>query len=98
MQETGQLPSEAQFTPTSELAETLPSDSTTTTQSESTGLHAEAAPASESTQPTSAGQIGLEQLSPEQLSTKVIEQIAWEVVPPLAELLIKRRLEEEGKQ
>jgi CheY-like chemotaxis protein len=56
--------------------------------------------------PPQAGQITLEQLSPEvidaiarraveQLSEKVIEQIAWEVVPQLAELLIKRRLEEE---
>lgn len=56
--------------------------------------------------PPQAGQITLDQLSPEvidaiarraveQLSEKVIEQIAWEVVPQLAELLIKRRLEEE---
>jgi CheY-like chemotaxis protein len=55
-----------------------------------------------------AGQITLEQLSPEvidaiarraveQLSERVVEQIAWEVVPDLAELLIKRRLEEEKK-
>ncbi len=55
------------------------------------------------------GQITLEQLSPEaidaiarraveQLSEKVVEQIAWEVVPQLADLLIKRRLEEEKKQ
>jgi CheY-like chemotaxis protein len=55
-----------------------------------------------------AGQITLEQLSPEvidaiarraveQLSERVVEQIAWEVVPQLAELLIKRRLEEENK-
>jgi CheY-like chemotaxis protein len=55
-----------------------------------------------------AGPITLEQLSPEvidaiarraveQLSAKVIEQIAWEVVPQLADLLIKRRLEEERK-
>jgi CheY-like chemotaxis protein len=55
-----------------------------------------------------AGQITLEQLSPEvidaiarraveQLSARVVEQIAWEVVPDLAELLIKRRLEEEKK-
>jgi CheY-like chemotaxis protein len=53
-----------------------------------------------------AGQITLEQLSPEvieaiarraveHLSERVIEQIAWEVVPDLAELLIKRRLEQE---
>jgi CheY-like chemotaxis protein len=55
-----------------------------------------------------AGQITLEQLSPEvidaiarraveHLSERVVEQIAWEVVPDLAELLIKRRLEEEKK-
>lgn len=54
-----------------------------------------------------AGQlIGLEQLSPEavdaiarraveMLSEKVVQQVVWEVVPDLAELLIKRRLEEE---
>lgn len=53
-----------------------------------------------------AGQITLEQLSPEAidaiarravelLSERVVEQIAWEVVPDLAERLIKRRLEEE---
>ena len=52
------------------------------------------------------GQITLDQLSPEAidaiarravelLSAKAVEQIAWEVVPQLAELLIKRRLEEE---
>ena len=53
-----------------------------------------------------AGQITLEQLSPEVieaiarraaelLSERVVEQIAWEVVPDLAERLIKRRLEQE---
>lgn len=53
-----------------------------------------------------AGQIGLDQLSPEvidaiarraveHLSERVVQEIAWEVVPQLAELLIKRRLEEE---
>jgi CheY-like chemotaxis protein len=57
-------------------------------------------------QSQATGQITLEQLSPEvieviarraveQLSARVVEQIAWEVVPQLAELLIKRRLEEE---
>jgi CheY-like chemotaxis protein len=55
---------------------------------------------------SAAPQITLEQLSPdvieaiarrvvEQLSAKVVEEIAWEVVPQLAELLIKRKLEEE---
>ena len=31
----------------------------------------------------------------EHLSEKVVREIAWEVVPELAELLIKKRLEEE---
>ena len=55
------------------------------------------------------GQITLEQLSPEvidaiarraveQLSERVVEQVAWEVVPDLAELLIKRRLEQENNR
>jgi hypothetical protein len=58
---------------------------------------------------SSGGQISLEQLSPEAidaiarravelLSARVVEQVAWEVVPQLAELLIKRRLEEEGQR
>jgi CheY-like chemotaxis protein len=33
----------------------------------------------------------------ELMSTKVIEEIAWEVVPQLSEILIKRQLEEQGK-
>jgi hypothetical protein len=52
-----------------------------------------------------AGKITLEQLSPEVidaiarravelLSEKAVQEIAWEVVPQLAELLIKRKLEE----
>src|SRR5262249_43983475 len=52
-----------------------------------------------------AGQITAEQLSPElidlivrrvvqQISEKVVREIAWEVVPELAELHIKRRLEQ----
>jgi CheY-like chemotaxis protein len=56
--------------------------------------------------PSVTGQITLEQLSPEvidaiarraveHLSARVVEQVAWEVVPDLAELLIKRRLEQE---
>ena len=55
------------------------------------------------------GQINLDQLSPEvidaiarraveHLSERVVQEIAWEVVPQLAELLIKRRLEEERSQ
>ncbi|MBD0324970.1 MAG: response regulator [Pyrinomonadaceae bacterium] len=107
MQETSELSSEAQFTSTAEVAENLASEATTAPY-DSASQQAEAAPVSETQQPSPAGQISLEQLSPEaidaiarrvveQLSTKVVEQIAWEVVPPLAELLIKRRLEE-GKQ
>jgi len=60
-----------------------------------------------SAQPT--GKITLDQLSPEvidaiarraveQLSERVVEQIAWEVVPQLAELLIKRKLDENSGQ
>ncbi len=56
-----------------------------------------------------SGQIRLEQLTPEAidaiahravelLSEKVVREIAWEVVPQLAELIIKRRLEEERSQ
>ncbi len=76
---------------------------------------APAAPAAEDESPAPAaasapaGQITLEQLSPEAieaiarraaelLSERVVEQIAWEVVPDLAERLIKRRLEEEKSQ
>jgi hypothetical protein len=53
------------------------------------------------------GQITLDQLSPEaidaiarraveMLSEKVLQEIAWEVVPQLAELMIKRQLEEKN--
>jgi len=34
----------------------------------------------------------------EMLSDEVIREIAWEVVPSLAELLIKRQLEEKESQ
>jgi len=34
----------------------------------------------------------------ELLSEKVVQDIAWEVVPELAELLIKRRLEEKNQK
>jgi CheY-like chemotaxis protein len=55
---------------------------------------------------TGGGQITLEQLSPEvidaiarraveHLSERVVSEIAWEVVPDLAELLIKKRLDEQ---
>jgi len=96
-------PSEAYTAPT----ERLPVDykvekaPTTSTISEP----GDEAQSSESS-PQRAGQISLEQISPEvidaiarraveQLSERAVEQIAWEVVPQLAELLIKRRLEEE---
>ena len=66
-------------------------------------------PAPQAQSQAQAGQIGLDQLSPEvietiarraveHLSERVVQQIAWEVVPQLAELLIKRRLEEEKTQ
>lgn len=69
-------------------------------------IEAETSEAAEASAAPRAGQITLEQLSPEAidaiarravelLSTKVVEDIAWEVVPQLAELLIKRKLEEE---
>jgi hypothetical protein len=54
-----------------------------------------------------AGQVSLEQLSPEaidaiarraveMLSERAVQEIAWEVVPQLAELMIKRQLEEKN--
>ena len=56
---------------------------------------------------TSAYELSLERLSPEMidaiarravehLSAKVVQEIAWEVIPQLAELLIKRQLEEKN--
>jgi len=70
---------------------------------------AASAPSAESAPAAKAGQITLDQLSPEvidaiarraveMLSAKVVEQVAWEVVPQLAEILIKRRIEEERSQ
>jgi hypothetical protein len=58
-------------------------------------------------EPEATGKITLTQLSPEaidaiarraveMLSEKVVQEIAWEVVPQLAELLIKRQLEEKS--
>jgi CheY-like chemotaxis protein len=66
-------------------------------------------PVSDVSAPTPAGLITLDQISPEvidaiarravaQLSAGVIEQIGWEVVPQLAELMIKRMLEERESQ
>ncbi len=34
----------------------------------------------------------------ELMSDKVVREVAWEVVPELAELLVRRKLEEEGKR
>jgi CheY-like chemotaxis protein len=56
-----------------------------------------------------SGRVSLDQLSPEMidaiarravehLSAKVVQEIAWEVVPQLAELMIKRKLEENQSQ
>jgi hypothetical protein len=69
------------------------------------------APAQSMTMPQmqQSGEISVQQLSPEiieqiarrvveHLSEKVLREIAWEVVPQLAELMIKRRLEEEKTQ
>lgn len=57
--------------------------------------------------PSSQGEFSMQQLSPEMIdaiarravehmSEKVVQEIAWEVVPQLAELLIKRQLEEKS--
>jgi CheY-like chemotaxis protein len=62
-----------------------------------------------SSTPGPSGSVSPDQLSPEvidaiarraveQLSAQVVEAIAWEVVPQLAELLIKRKLEENESQ
>ncbi len=67
----------------------------------------EPAPFLGTTASTGAQQIRLEQLSPEVIdaiarrvielmSDRVVREIAWDVVPELAERLIKRRLDEDG--
>ena len=72
---------------------------------EPTPVLAEPAPAPAATSTS----ITADQLSPEMIdaiarravelmSDKVIREIAWEVVPDLAELLIKRQLEEKESQ
>jgi CheY-like chemotaxis protein len=105
--ESYQTQSDFNLAPTERLPEGYQPQEPPMAQSAAASAPAAATPTdAASSQP---GQIGLEQLSPavidaiarrvvEQLSTQVVEQIAWEVVPQLAELLIKRRLEEEGKQ
>jgi CheY-like chemotaxis protein len=104
----------AEFAPTGELEQPQVYAAEPLVQEES--YQAEAGPliqesSAEATVPTTphAGQIGLDQLSPEAidaiarravelLSERVVQEIAWEVVPQLAELLIKRRIEEERAQ
>ena len=99
-------PSEAYSAPTERLPDDYKVEEAQSTSTASEPSHE--AQASESARPR-AGQITLEQLSPEvidaiarraveQLSERVVEQIAWEVVPQLAELLIKRQLDEKGSQ
>jgi hypothetical protein len=101
--------SDFNLAPTAKLPETFQPQEPPAPQAEAESATAPAGTANASSQSSQPGQIGLEQLSPEaieaiarrvveHLSAPVIEQIAWEVVPQLAELLIKRRLEEEGKQ
>jgi CheY-like chemotaxis protein len=54
-------------------------------------------------EPASAGRLSQESIETiarrvvEMMSDKVVREIAWEVVPELAELLVKRRLEEDNK-
>ena len=56
------------------------------------------------TAPPSAGDLSPEQIDAiarravEMLSEKVVQQVVWEVVPQLAELMIKRKLEEKETQ
>ncbi len=56
------------------------------------------------TRSVSAGELSAEQIdviarrAVEMLSAKVVQEIAWEVVPQLAELMIKRKLEEKETQ
>lgn len=95
------------FKPEEMIVECLPVEVAPLGESEPT---AETEPqASPSTPQPGGGRIGLDQLAPEvietiarrvveQMSERVVQEIAWEVVPQLAELLIKRRLEEEKKQ
>ena len=55
-------------------------------------------------EPVSASQLSQEAIDAiarrvvEMMSDKVVREIAWEVVPELAELLIKQKLEEDGKK
>jgi len=58
-------------------------------------------PTATTSAPVSAGQLSQESIDAiarrvvEMMSDKVVQDIAWEVVPDLAELLIKKRLEEQ---
>jgi hypothetical protein len=96
-----QYSSDLQFAPTERLPDAF--------QVEETPAEASNTQSSSMSRPPAAGLITLDQLSPEvidaiarraveQLSERVVEQVAWEVVPELAELLIKRRLEENRSQ
>lgn len=77
-------------------------------QTEARVVEAEPTPAMSEHVRTAAQSFTADQLSPEMIdaiarravelmSDKVIREIAWEVVPDLAELLIKRQLEEKAK-
>jgi CheY-like chemotaxis protein len=94
--------------PAAALTETQPVAGASLTETMASPVDSEAPSAvtGSAPAPSAASQITLEQLSPEvidaisrrvveQLSEKVVQEIAWEVVPQLAELLIKRKLEEE---
>ena len=97
-----EVSADMQMAPTERFPETFRVEETPSEMSDpQSGAAASASPV--------AGQIRLEQLSPEVidaiarravelLSARVVEQVAWEVVPDLAELLIKRRLEEKSGQ
>jgi CheY-like chemotaxis protein len=89
-------------TPESAAFETVAASPATVTASPVTGA---AAPAFVTAAP--ASQVSAQQLSPEMIdaiakrvvehmSATVVQEIAWEVVPQLAELLIKRQLEEKN--
>jgi CheY-like chemotaxis protein len=84
-------------------ATALHDDDVAVVEPEPEPVFAEAAPASVAAAPVTS--ISADQLSPEMIdaiarrvvemmSDKVVREIAWEVVPDLAELLIKRQLEE----
>ena len=94
------VPERQDWIPDQHVSQVIPEE----TQSQSM---ASASEAMRSARP--AGPITLDQLSPEvidaiarravaHLSERAVQEIAWEVVPQLAELLIKRKLEEKESQ